>query len=195
MLSPVTRQSEMTMACGHHEWHMVKYRGTRDLRAIKSSYRFSVCAECSKRISFWNDNSGFDTEIFPMRLPELRGQSEAQIRYATDIRNRQWKAVSPLLFSLVKDESDLAITLWRAVVIRFMITSGPYWLRNKRPIGHNDLVMMVVDVMNPPVNWRPSSNIDIKNNSAYKQLKIENPALLARVLDHNPVGMFSKATA
>lgn len=195
MLSPVTRQTEMTMACKHREWHTVKYRGTRDLQAIKSSYRQSVCSECSQRIAGWAKLLGTGSDLFPMRLPELRGQSEAQIKYATDVRDRQWKAVSPLLVHLVKDESDLAITLWRAVVIRFMLSGGVYWLRNKSTLGHNDLVNMVIDVMSPPANWKPVVNIEAKNDSPYQHLKIQSPSLLKRVLEHNPVGMFSEETA
>lgn len=197
MLSPVIRQTEMVMACHHHEWHTVKYRGKRDLVSIKASYRLSLCADCCRRLSGWAEllGSGNDSELFPVRLPELRGQSESQIKYAMSVRDRQLKSVSPLLFALLKDESDLAIALWRGIIIRLMITSSPYWLSNKKGIFLKDLIQMATDVMKPPATVKPIAGMHPDSRTAYQQLRLENPTLLERALALNPIGMFDQAHA
>lgn len=196
MLSFTARKTQVTMGCGHQIWETLKYRGSNDLRAIKASYRMALCQECVSSIDRWLSLSGSSQTPFPVRLPEIRGQSDAQIRYGQAIRDKQFRELSPVMTQLVMEATELSLSLWRALLIHFMVSSASYWISNKEGFSSHQIHKMIIDVSKPSYSRANFAEKMKKGGfSSFDQLNFENPALLKRVMEHNPTGMFSKETA
>lgn len=127
MPSPMHRNIDVTMVCGHKDNAPVSYRGSRQLLDERLNLKKMLCHECMGTLSTWY-SADFGQQAYPMDFPIMAGTSPAQTKFATDVRRDEFKKFGPIMLALSKDPSELAKFAWRAIYMRFMVTNVRYWL-------------------------------------------------------------------
>lgn len=187
MLSARIMHSDLTMGCNHVEAHPIKYRGSRDLAEIKRDYRRILCGACSKRVDQWMKIVGNESERYPAAMPVMAAGSKKQIEWATDIRDKRWMSLSPVLFALSEDSSPLAAALWKAILVMFLNSQATYWIETRNEtLGTHTFCVLICHVMRPPPSWEKTPS-----GSLYRMAEKQSADRLKRILEIDHIKVFN----
>lgn len=130
------RNIEFTMVCGHKETASVDVRGTQQMAEERRNLATMLCSTCVRTLETWL-KADHGQQAFPMDFPALDGISAAQVKFATDVRLKEFKKYGPIMQALSKDSSELAKFAWRALYMCFMVTNSRYWLDERKRFDHH----------------------------------------------------------
>jgi hypothetical protein len=129
------RNIEFTMVCGHKETASVDVRGTRQMAEERRNLATMLCSTCVRTLETWL-KADHGQQAYPMDFPVLNGISAAQVKFATDVRLREFKKYGPIMQALSNDSTELGKFAWRALYMCFMVTNCRYWLDERKRFDH-----------------------------------------------------------
>ncbi|WP_274644601.1 hypothetical protein [Pseudomonas serbica] len=136
MLVTSHRNIEFTMVCGHKEIVSDAIRGSRQMAEERRNLASMLCSTCVRVLEGWL-KADHGQQAYPMDFPVLNGASDAQVRFASDMRLKEFKKYGPIMQTLSKDSTELAKFAWRALYMCFMVTDSRYWLDERKRFNHH----------------------------------------------------------
>ncbi len=150
----------VSRACGHVAEHEFSRRGSALILAKESMAITSFCSKCAAHLESLLSTAVNQPFTTSYALPQLSG-STAQIKWATDLRNKFLKSYGYLL-EMPSDGSASLTALRRAIVLNLRQKNAKIWIEH-RPQDGSGLYSLAADAIalaTPhPFNKRPVGRV------------------------------------